>query len=153
MRAVIQRVSRASVEIEGCQTAGIGRGLLVLVGVEQGDTAEEAAWLAGKIVGMRIFTDAEGRMNRSLAEINGELLVVSQFTLHASTKKGNRPSFLAAARPEEAIPLYERFLEELDKAHGRPPARGTFAAEMAVSLVNDGPVTIIIDSRRRERDS
>jgi len=150
MRAVVQRVSEASVSIGG-ETAGrIGGGLLVLLGVEEGDTAADADWLAAKVGQMRIFADDEGKMNRSVREIGGEALVVSQFTLHASTKKGNRPSFIRAAKPAEAVPLYERFLAMLEPEVGRPLATGVFAADMRVALVNDGPVTIIIDSRHRE---
>lgn len=150
MRAVIQRVSRASVAIDASETASIGPGLLVLAGVEEGDTAADIEWLAAKIVAMRIFADTEGRMNRSVIDIGGEILVVSQFTLHASTKKGNRPSFLRAAKPAEAIPLYERFLTMVEQGLGKPPQAGVFAADMAVSLINDGPVTILLDSRRPE---
>ena len=150
MRAVIQRVREASVTIGADVVGRIGPGLLVLVGVEAGDTAAEADWLAGKVAQMRIFADAEGKMNRSVAEVDGGLLVISQFTLIASTAKGNRPSFIGAARPEEAVPLYERFLSALEAAAGRRPERGVFAADMQVSLVNDGPVTIVVDSRRRE---
>jgi D-tyrosyl-tRNA(Tyr) deacylase len=150
MRAVIQRVTRADVTIDGESVAAIGPGLAVLVGVETGDTAADVDWLAEKIVRMRIFADAEGRMNRSVQEAGGDVLVVSQFTLHASTQKGNRPSFLAAARPEEAVPLYERFLAAVQLALGRPVPSGVFGADMRVSLVNDGPVTILVDSRRRE---
>jgi D-aminoacyl-tRNA deacylase len=150
MRAVVQRAIEARVTI-GCEVVGrIGRGLVVLLGVEQGDTPADAEWLATKISQLRIFADDEGRMNRSVQEIGGDTLVVSQFTLHASTKKGNRPSFLRAAAPAEAVPLYELFLAVLESQVGRPPARGVFAADMQVSLVNDGPVTVIIDSRRRE---
>ena len=150
MRAVIQRVERADVAIDGRSVAAIGPGLAVLVGVETGDAVADADWLAEKIVRMRIFADAEGRMNRSVQEAAGDVLVVSQFTLHASTQKGNRPSFLAAARPEEAVPLYERFIAAVEAALDRPVPRGVFGAEMRVSLVNDGPVTILVDSRRRE---
>ena len=150
MRGVIQRVSAAEVTIESRVVGRIGRGLLVLLGVEEGDSAVDADWLAEKIARMRFFADDDGKMNRSVAEIDGGLLVVSQFTLHASTQKGNRPSFLRAARPEEAVPLYERFLATLEHEAARPVARGIFAADMMVSLVNDGPVTILIDSRRRE---
>lgn len=150
MRAVVQRVSEASVAIGDMLAGRIGRGLLVLVGVEEGDSGGDAEWLAGKIVAMRIFPDDEGRMNRSLLDVGGEVLVVSQFTLHASTKKGNRPSFVRAAPPEEAVPLYDRFLAEIERSLERPVARGVFAADMQVALVNDGPVTIIIDSRSRE---
>jgi D-tyrosyl-tRNA(Tyr) deacylase len=128
----------------------IGRGVLVLVGVEAGDTPADAEWLAAKIVALRIFPDDEGKMNRSVVDTGGEALVVSQFTLHASTKKGTRPSFVRAAPPEEAVPLYERFLAEVEQGLGRPVARGVFAADMQVALVNDGPVTIVIDSRSRE---
>ncbi len=150
MRAVVQRVREAAVGIGGAEVARIGVGLAVLVGVEAGDTADDVAWLAEKIARMRIFSDDDGRMNRDVREIGGEALVVSQFTLHASTKKGNRPGFTAAARPDEAIPLYERFLATLEPLVGRPVQRGVFGADMQVSLVNDGPVTIVIDSRRRE---
>ena len=150
MRCVIQRVGRAEVTIDGRSVGRIGRGLLVLVGVEQGDKAGDADWSAEKVARMRIFADDDGKMNRSVVEIDGGLLAVSQFTLHASTQKGNRPSFLRAARPEEAVPLYERFLSSLEHEAARPVARGVFAADMEVSLVNDGPVTILLDSRRRE---
>ena len=150
MRAVIQRVSEAEVAIRGDRVGRIGRGLVVLVGVEQGDAEADVEWLAGKIARMRIFPDEAGRMNRSVAEISGEALVVSQFTLHASTAKGNRPGFTRAARHEEAIPLYERFLAVLGPLVSRPLATGVFGADMQVSLVNDGPVTIILDSRDPE---
>jgi D-tyrosyl-tRNA(Tyr) deacylase len=150
MRVVVQRVSEAAVAIDGREVARIGVGLLVLVGVETGDTAADAAWLAGKLAVLRIFPDAEGKMNRSVRETGGGVLVVSQFTLHAATAKGNRPGFTRAARPEEAIPLYERFLADLERETGRRPERGVFAADMQVRLVNDGPVTILVDSRARE---
>lgn len=150
MRAVIQRVSEAGVAIRGETVGRIGRGLVVLVGVEEGDTEADVEWLAGKIARMRIFPDDAGRMNRSVAEVAGEAVVVSQFTLHASTAKGNRPGFTRAARPEDAIPLYERFLATLGPLVGRPLATGVFGADMQVSLVNDGPVTIILDSRAPE---
>ena len=150
MRCVIQRVGRAEVTIDGRSVGRIGRGLLVLVGVEQGDEAGDADWSAEKVARMRIFADDDGKMNRSVVDIDGGLLAVSQFTLHASTQKGNRPSFLRAARPEEAVPLYERFLSSLELEAARPVARGVFAADMEVSLANDGPVTILLDSRRRE---
>ena len=150
MRAVIQRVSEASVTIAGDVVGRIGTGLVVLVGVEAGDAAADADWLAGKVAQMRIFPDDDGKMNRSVVEAGGGLLVISQFTLIASTAKGNRPSFIEAARPEEAVPLYERFLSAAEMATGRRPERGVFAADMKVALVNDGPVTIVIDSRRRE---
>jgi D-tyrosyl-tRNA(Tyr) deacylase len=150
MRCVIQRVNSAVVTIDALSVGRIGRGLLVLVGVEEEDGSGDADWAAEKIARMRIFADDDGKMNRSVVDIDGGLLVVSQFTLHASTQKGNRPSFLRAARPEEAVPLYERFLAALEREAARPVARGVFAADMAVSLVNDGPVTILLDSRRRE---
>jgi len=150
MRAVVQRVSEAAVTIAGGVVGRIGPGLALLVGVEQGDTAEDVAWLAAKIARLRIFADDDGQMNRDVREIGGEALVVSQFTLHASTRKGNRPGFAAAARPDDALPLYELFLATLEPLVGRPVRRGVFGADMQVSLVNDGPVTIVIDSRRRE---
>jgi D-tyrosyl-tRNA(Tyr) deacylase len=150
MKVVVQRVAEAAVEIEGEVVGRIGRGLVVLVGVEHGDTAADAEWLAAKVAGLRIFADEAGKMNRNVAAIAGEALVVSQFTLLADTARGNRPSFVRAARPEEAVPLYERFLALLEPLVGRPLAKGVFAADMRVSLVNDGPVTIVIDSRRRE---
>jgi D-tyrosyl-tRNA(Tyr) deacylase len=149
MRAVIQRVRQATVVIEGRETARIGRGLLVLVGVAAGDVAADVEWLAGKVVQLRIFADDRGRMNLDIRESGGELLVVSQFTLLADVRRGNRPSFAPAARPEDAVPCYERFLEQLEVHLGRPPARGVFAADMQVSLQNDGPVTILLDSRDR----
>ena len=150
MRVVIQRASEASVTIEGKVVARIGQGLLVLVGIEAGDTTDDAQWLIGKIVQMRIFSDAEGKMNLGVKDVGGDVLVVSQFTLHAATKKGNRPSFIRAARPELAVPLYEQFLTLLEGEMGRPVPRGVFAADMKVALVNDGPVTILIDSKTRE---
>jgi D-aminoacyl-tRNA deacylase len=150
MRLVIQRVSRASVTVENQIIGEIGPGLLVLLGIEHEDSDEDSDWLVAKIIQMRIFSDKEGKMNCSLQDIRGELLVVSQFTLHASTKKGNRPSFIAAARPEQAIPLYESFLRKAEAALGKPVQAGSFGADMKVSLLNDGPVTIIIDSKNRE---
>jgi D-tyrosyl-tRNA(Tyr) deacylase len=150
MRSVIQRVSAASVTIGGTVKATIGPGLLVLVGVEPADTPEDIAWLSGKITRLRIFGDAQGLMNRSVRETGGGILVVSQFTLFASTKKGNRPSYTDAARPEVAVPLYEAFVRQLAADLGRPVGTGEFGADMQVALVNDGPVTIWIDSRRRE---
>ncbi len=150
MRAVIQRVSRASVTIAGEVRASIGPGLLVLVGIEETDTAEDIEWLSGKIVRLRIFGDAQGLMNRSVREAQGGILVVSQFTLFASTRKGNRPSFTGAARPEVAVPRYEEFVRRLSADLERPVATGEFGADMKVGLINDGPVTILIDSRRRE---
>lgn len=150
MKVVVQRVAEAAVEIEGEAGGRIGRGLVVLVGVERGDTAADVEWLAARVAGLRIFADEAGKMNRSLAEVGGEALVVSQFTLLADTARGNRPSFVRAARPEEAVPLYERFLAVFEGLVGRPPQAGVFGADMRVSLVNEGPVTIVIDSRRRE---
>jgi D-tyrosyl-tRNA(Tyr) deacylase len=150
MRVVIQRASEASVTIEGQVACRIGQGLVVLVGIEAGDTVEDAEWLTGKIVQMRIFSDAEGKMNLGVRDVGGEVLVVSQFTLHAATRKGNRPSFIRAARPETAIPLYEQFLALLEQEMGRAVPRGVFAADMKVALVNDGPVTIVMDSKVRE---
>lgn len=150
MRCVIQRVSRAAVAIDGVERGAIGRGLLLLVGVEEGDAPADADWLAEKVARMRVFPDDDGKMNRSVVDVDGGLLAVSQFTLLASTQRGNRPGFARAARPEEAVPLYERFLAVLEREAGRPVARGVFAADMQVSLVNDGPVTVLVDSRRRE---
>ena len=150
MRAVLQRVSSASVTIAGTTKARIAAGLLVLVAVEDADTLEDIEWLAGKIVRLRVFSDEQGLMNRSLQEAQGELLVVSQFTLFASTKKGNRPSYLRSARPEVAVPLYEKFVVRLAMELGRPVQTGEFGADMQVVLVNDGPVTIPIDSKARE---
>ncbi len=150
MRLVIQRVSEASVTVDGTVTGRIGSGLMILCGIEHDDTAEDIAWLVPKVTQMRIFSDVEGKMNLSVKDIAGGLLVVSQFTLHASTKKGNRPSFIRAARPEQAIPLYEQFISALETDTGRPVERGIFGADMKVALINDGPVTIVIDSRARE---
>lgn len=150
MRALIQRVREAKVTIEAETYSQIGTGLLVLLGIESADTEEDILWLAGKISKMRIFGDGAGQMNLSLSDINGEMLVVSQFTLHANTKKGNRPSFIRAARPEHAVPLYEKFISEMEMEIGKPVSTGKFGASMQVSLTNDGPVTIWIDSRNRE---
>lgn len=150
MRIVVQRVSEASVTINKEINGQIGQGLLLLVGIEEEDTKEDISWLCNKIVKMRIFNDAEEVMNCSLLDIDGAALVISQFTLHASTKKGNRPSYLNAAKPEIAIPLYENFLKELENQLGKKVECGIFGADMKVSLINDGPVTIIIDSKRRE---
>lgn len=150
MRAVVQRVSKASVAVGGVPVAEIGRGLLVLLGVSVDDAEEDVLWLAAKIARMRIFADDVQAMNRSVIDVAGEALVVSQFTLQASTRKGNRPSFVAAARPEAAVSLYESFVERLSREIGRPVPTGRFGADMQVSLVNDGPVTIVIDSRLRE---
>jgi D-tyrosyl-tRNA(Tyr) deacylase len=150
MRAVIQRVSRASVTIDGNIVGAIDRGLLVLLGVAQDDTEADGQWLAEKICALRIFQDVEEKMNLSARDVNGGILVVSQFTLFASTRKGTRPSFNDAAKPDLAIPLYETFLRQASTALGRPVAAGKFGASMEVALVNDGPVTLIIDSRQRE---
>ena len=150
MRAVIQRVSSASVTIAGQTKAAIQHGLLVLLGIEEGDAADDIEWLAGKLVRLRIFNDDQGVMNRSVQEASGDVLVVSQFTLFASTKKGNRPSYIRAARPETAIPLYEMFLNKLAADLGKPVLSGEFGADMKVSLVNDGPVTILMDTKVRE---
>jgi D-tyrosyl-tRNA(Tyr) deacylase len=150
MRAVIQRVSESSVKINGQITGKTGRGLLILLGMEENDTNEDIEWLSGKITRLRIFNDDQGIMNLSVKEINGEILVISQFTLHASTKKGNRPSYIKAAKPEIAIPLYNQFLDQLEKDFEKPVHSGVFGAMMDVSLVNDGPVTIIIDTKQKE---
>ncbi len=150
MRIVIQRVTEASVSIDGRQVSGIGRGMLVLVGVEACDTEDDMKWLVGKTAALRIFDDDDGVMNRSVKDIDGEVLAVSQFTLTASTRKGNRPSYFRAAGHDVAVPLYERYCEDLSEALGKPVGRGVFGADMQVSLVNDGPVTIIIDSRIKE---
>ncbi len=150
MRAVLQRVSEASVSVGGRVVGEIGPGFLILLGIEHEDGAADVAWLVGKILPMRVFEDAEGKMNRSLIDTGGGALVVSQFTLHARTRKGTRPSFDRAARPEVAVPLYERFVEELSAGLGRPVATGEFGAMMRVALVNDGPVTILLDSKARD---
>lgn len=150
MRLVIQRVSQASVTVENKITGAINQGLLVLLGIEQADSEEDSDWLIQKLIQMRIFSDEEGKMNCSLQDIDGGLLVVSQFTLHASTKKGNRPSFIAAARPEQAIPLYESFIQKAALQLGKKVEAGIFGADMKVALINDGPVTITIDSKNRE---
>ena len=150
MRVVIQRVSQASVTINSTVKSAIGGGLLVLLGIEDGDGAEDIAWLSGKIVNLRIFNDEAGVMNKSVLETGGDVVLVSQFTLHASTKKGNRPSYIRASRPETAIPLYEQMKMQLEKDLGKPPGAGEFGADMQVVLINDGPVTILIDSKNRE---
>jgi D-tyrosyl-tRNA(Tyr) deacylase len=150
MRLIIQRVSSASVTIQEKITAAIGRGFLVLVGIEEEDTAEDISWLVPKVANMRIFSDADGKMNLDIKAVDGDLLVVSQFTLHASTKKGNRPSFIKAARPEKAIPLYEQLISEFNSELGKPVKTGEFGADMKIALVNDGPVTIFVDSKNRE---
>jgi len=150
MRTVIQRVSKASVSINGKLKASIGAGLLVLLGIEDADKQEDIDFLTKKITNLRIFDDANGIMNCSVLEVDGEILCVSQFTLHASTKKGNRPSYIRAAKPDFAIPLYEMFCMELSKALEKPVQTGEFGADMQVGLINDGPVTIIIDSKNKE---
>ena len=150
MRAVIQRVEKASVVILENEVAKIEQGLLVLLGIEIEDTKEDALWLASKIAALRIFSDEKGVMNKSITESAGEVIVVSQFTLHAKTKKGNRPSYIKAAKPEQAIPLYQQFKDDLALAVGRQVQSGEFGAEMKVSLINDGPVTILIDTKNKE---
>ena len=150
MRAVIQRVSKASVTIDNKIYSQIENGLLVLVGIEDVDTAEDGEWLSGKIVNLRVFNDDNGVMNVSVKDINGDILVVSQFTLHASTKKGNRPSYIKASKPEFAIPMYEKFVKQLSKDLGKTVGTGVFGADMKVELLNDGPVTIVIDTKNRE---
>lgn len=150
MRIVIQRVNQASVAVDGQITGQIAKGLLVLLGIEDADTQEDIDWLCGKVVNLRIFDDEAGVMNRSLLETDGNILLVSQFTLHASTKKGNRPSYIRASKPVTAIPMYESFKSTLEQGLGRKVETGIFGAEMQVSLINDGPVTIIIDSKVRE---
>ncbi|MFM7709802.1 MAG: D-aminoacyl-tRNA deacylase [Ferruginibacter sp.] len=150
MRAVIQRVTQASVEIHGVQTAAIQAGLLIFLGIEPEDAPDDIEWLSRKIVQLRIFDDATGIPNHSIQEVNADLLLVSQFTLHASTKKGNRPSYIRAARPDVAVPLYESMIRQLEKDLGKPIQTGTFGAHMNVSLINDGPVTIWIDTKAKE---
>lgn len=150
MRAVIQRVLRASVSIKKTIKSEIGTGLLVLLGIEEADTHDDVGWLAGKISRLRIFDDEQGIMNKSIMEVNGEVLIISQFTLHASTKKGNRPSYIKAARPETAIPLYEGFIEAMNSLLNKKSKTGKFGADMQVELINNGPVTLIIDTRKKE---
>ena len=150
MRIVIQRISEASVKVEGKLISSIGKGLLILVGIEDNDSQEDIDFLVKKITQLRIFNDNEGVMNLSVQEINGEILVVSQFTLHASTKKGNRPSYIRASKPDFAIPMYERFVAATENILGKKVGTGKFGAMMDVSLVNDGPVTIIIDSKQKD---
>jgi len=149
MRVVIQRVSKASVAVEGKIIGSCGLGLLILVGIEEADTQEDITWLSQKIINLRIFNDPEGKMNFSVKDVNGEILVISQFTLHASTKKGNRPSYILAAGPDKALPMYHDFVKALQLETNKPIATGEFGARMEVSLVNDGPVTIIIDSKQK----
>ncbi len=150
MRALIQRVKKASVRIEGETFSEISQGLLIFLGIENDDSKEDIDWLAGKIARLRIFSDEKGAMNLSVRDVDGECLVVSQFTLHASTKKGNRPSFIKAAQPKIAIPLYKEFIVQLERESGKIVATGSFGAMMDVGLINDGPVTIWIDSKNRE---
>jgi D-tyrosyl-tRNA(Tyr) deacylase len=150
MRVVVQRVSQASVSIDEKKVASINEGILVLLGIETQDTKEDSEWLANKIFQLRIFSDKEGKMNKSVTEVDGEVIVVSQFTLHAKTKKGNRPSYIRSARPEQAIPLYEQFKKDLSEAIGNQVQSGEFGADMKVTLINDGPVTIIIDTKNKE---
>jgi D-aminoacyl-tRNA deacylase len=150
MRAVIQRVKKASVTIENNLYASIGSGLLILLGIEEADTEEDINWLSGKIVRLRIFNDDAGNMNLSLLEVDGNILLISQFTLHASTKKGNRPSFIKAAKPKLAIPLYNKFISRINTDFGKEIKTGIFGADMQVELLNDGPVTIVIDSKNKE---
>ena len=150
MKIVVQRVTRASVTIDGKVHSSIGKGLMVLAGFEDADSAEDVNWMAAKVVNLRLFDDSNGVMNLSAVETGNEIMIVSQFTLHASTRKGNRPSYIRAARPEKAIPLYEEFISRTTGLLGRIPATGVFGAMMDIELVNDGPVPIIIDSKNRE---
>ena len=150
MRAVIQRVSKASVTIGGNVHSRIGIGLLILLGIEDADTDEDIEWLSGKIINLRIFNDKDGVMNESVIDKKGELLLVSQFTLHASTKKGNRPSYIKASKPETAIPIYEKMIRQLSKDLGKEIKTGVFGADMKVELLNDGPVTIVMDTKSKE---
>jgi D-tyrosyl-tRNA(Tyr) deacylase len=150
MRAVLQRVRKASCEVDGNITGAIEHGLLILLGIEERDTSAEIQWLAQKIVQMRIFSDDQGLMNRSLMDVGGNILLISQFTLFAQTKKGNRPSFIRAAKPTQAIPLYEEMIQKLEELLGRPVATGVFGADMQISLINDGPVTIIMDTQDKD---
>lgn len=150
MRAIIQRVTEAACIVDGVVTGSIGTGLLVLMGIEDADTFEDLEWLAAKIINMRIFGDEQGQMNKALGDVNGSILLISQFTLFASTKKGNRPGFTRAARPEKAIPLYEAMIKQLSLLSGKEIRTGIFGADMKISLVNDGPVTIAIDTKNKE---
>jgi len=150
MRAVIQRVSRASVTINGNVHSQIGNGLLVLLGIEDADTNEDIGWLSGKIVNLRIFDDTNGVMNVSIKETGGDILLVSQFTLHASTKKGNRPSYIRASKPDFAVPMYEKMIQQLSEDLGKNVSTGEFGADMKVELLNDGPVTIVVDTKNKE---
>jgi len=150
MRAVIQRVTRASVSIDGTIRGQIGKGLLVLAGIEDSDTDDDIEWLSGKIINMRIFNDENNVMNISLKDVAGDILLISQFTLHASTKKGNRPSYIKASKPEIAIPIYEKMIQQLSSDLGKQIQTGIFGADMKVELLNDGPVTIVVDTKNRE---
>ena len=150
MKVVIQRVSRANVKVQGKTTGAIGEGLFVLLGIEDADSEEDIKWLSNKIVNLRIFNDEDGMMNRSVLDINGNILLVSQFTLHASTKKGNRPSYSKASKPEFAIPMYEKMIVQLEKNLSKKIQSGIFGADMKVELLNDGPVTIVIDTKNKE---
>ncbi|MBL4560437.1 MAG: D-tyrosyl-tRNA(Tyr) deacylase [Labilibaculum sp.] len=150
MRVVIQRVTQASVSVDSKITGQISKGLMVLVGIENADTAEDSEWLSKKVCNLRIFDDEDGVMNKSLLDVDGNLLVISQFTLHAKTKKGNRPSYISAAKPDISIPLYENFVACLEKESGKKVETGKFGAEMKVSLINDGPVTIVMDTKNKE---
>jgi D-tyrosyl-tRNA(Tyr) deacylase len=150
MRVVIQKVSEAKVTVEGEQVSSIGKGLLVLLGIEDADTEEDIDWLVKKIVQLRIFNDENGVMNRSVQDVGGDIIVVSQFTLHANTKKGNRPSYIRASKPDFAVPMYEKFIAKTEATLGKKVGTGIFGAMMDVSLVNDGPVTIIIDSKQKD---
>jgi D-tyrosyl-tRNA(Tyr) deacylase len=150
MRVVVQRVTEANVKVNGAVIGAIQEGLMVLLGIQNEDTAEDIQWIASKLVQMRIFDDADGVMNLSVKDIDGSILLISQFTLYAATKKGNRPSYIGAAKPEIAIPIYEQMIVQLNKELGKPIATGQFGADMKVSLLNNGPVTIIIDSKNRE---
>ncbi|PWS31046.1 D-aminoacyl-tRNA deacylase [Pedobacter paludis] len=150
MRAVLQRVTQANCVVDGVTTGAIDTGFLVLLGIEDADTNEDLEWLAQKIIGMRVFSDENGLMNKALADVNGEILLISQFTLFAATKKGNRPGFTRAAKPDIAIPLYEKMIEKLSALLGKKVSTGVFGADMKISLLNDGPVTIIIDTKNKE---
>jgi D-tyrosyl-tRNA(Tyr) deacylase len=150
MRAVIQRVSYASVKVDGAITGSIQKGLLVLLGIEDADSREDREWLSAKIVNLRIFDDDQGVMNLSVRDINGDILLVSQFTLHASTKKGNRPSYIRASKPDMAIPVYESMMRQLEADLGKSIQAGVFGADMKVELLNDGPVTIVMDTKNKE---
>ena len=150
MKVVIQRVERATVSVEGVVVGSVGKGILVLLGITHDDTMDDVYWLANKIVQMRIFDDSKGVMNLSLIDVGGDVLVVSQFTLHALTKKGNRPSYVQAAKHQIAVPLYEAFVQQVQELLGKPIARGVFGAMMKIDLTNDGPVTIVVDSKNRE---